>query len=122
MRTETFAARDRLRLGCTVSLVYQTTAEQMRRVLAEIESALRAHPKIVADGVSVCFEKMTASSLDIDVGAYFATTDWNEFQVIRQAMLLQFMQIVESAGTAFAFPTRTVQLLPTPDQPQRSRS
>ena len=56
---------------------------------------------------------MTPSSLDIDVGAYFATTDWNEFQGIRQAMLLQFMQIVESAGTAFAFPTRTVQLLPT---------
>jgi len=122
MRTETFAVRDRLRLGCTVSLVYQTTAEQMRRVLAEVESALRAHPKIVADGVSVCFEKMTPSSLDIDVGAYFATTDWNEFQGIRQAMLLQFMQIVESAGTAFAFPTRTVQLLPTTDQPQRTRS
>jgi MscS family membrane protein len=122
MRTETLAARDRLRLGCTVSLVYQTTAEQMRRVLAEIESALRAHPKIAADAVSVCFEKMTNSSLDIDVGAYFATTDWSEFQTIRQAMLLQFMQIVEGAGTAFAFPTRTVQLLPTPDQPQRRGS
>ena len=64
----------------------------------------------------------TASSLDIDVAAYFATTDWSEFMGIRQAMLLQFMHVVESAGTAFAFPTRTVQLLPTPDQPQRPRS
>jgi MscS family membrane protein len=88
----------------------------MRRVLAEIESALRAHPKIVPDSVSVCFEKMTNSSLDIDVGAYFSTTDWNEFQVIRQVVLLQFMQIVENAGTAFAFPTRTVQLLGTPPE------
>jgi MscS family membrane protein len=121
MRTETFAVRDRLRLGCTISLVYQTTAEQMRRVLAEVESALRAHPKIVADAVSVCFKEMAASSLDIDVGAYFATTDWNEFQVIRQGVLLQFMQIVESAGTAFAFPTRTVQLLGTkPEPPPRA--
>ena len=90
MRTETFAARDRLRLGCTVSLVYQTTAEQMRSVLAEIESALRAHPKIVADGVSVCFEKMTPSSLGHRRRRLLRQTftDWNEFQVIRQAMLL----------------------------------
>ena len=123
MRTETFAVRDRLRLSCTISLVYETTAEQMRRVLAEVESALRAHPKIVADSVSVCFKEMAASSLDIDVGAYFATTDWNEFQFIRQGVLLQFMQIVESAGTAFAFPTRTVQLLGAPPEPpQRPRS
>jgi MscS family membrane protein len=123
MRTETFAVRDRLRLACTVSLVYQTTAEQMRRVLAEVESALRAHPKIVGDTVSVCFKEMSASSLDIDVAAYFATTDWNEFQVIRQGVLLQLMQIVEGAGTAFAFPTRTVQLLGTPpESPPRPRS
>ena len=121
MRTETFAVRDRLRLGCTISLVYQTTAEQMRGVLAEVESALRAHPKIVADSVSVCFKEMAPSSLDIDVGAYFATTDWNEFQVIRQGVLLRFMQIVESVGTAFAFPTRTVQLLGTkPEPPPRT--
>ena len=117
MRTETFAVRDRLRLGCTISLVYQTTAEQMRGVLAEVESALRAHPKIVADSVSVCFKEMAPSSLDIDVGAYFSTTDWNEFQVIRQGVLLRFMQIVESTGTAFAFPTRTVQLLGTKPEP-----
>ena len=123
MRTETFAVRDRLRLACTISLVYQTTAEQMRRVLAEVESALRAHAKVVPDSVTVYFKEMAASSLDIDVGAYFATTDWNEFQFIRQGVLLQFMQIVESTGTAFAFPTRTVQLLGAlPEPPPRPRA
>jgi len=120
MRTESYAARDRLRFGCTISLVYQTTAEQIRRVLAEVESALRAHPKTAPNSVSVCFKEIAASSLDIDVNAEFATTNWNEFQVIRQGILLQFMQIVESAGTAFAFPTRAVQWLG--ERPERPES
>lgn len=35
---------------------------------------------------------------------------WREFQRCRQEVLLQFMQVVEEAGTAFAFPTRTVHI------------
>jgi len=41
-----------------------------------------------------------------------STTDWNEFLVIRQELLLRFLEIVERAGSAFAFPTRTVRLAP----------
>jgi MscS family membrane protein len=89
----------------------------MRGVLAEVESALRAHPKAVPDSATVCFKELAASSLDIDVSAYFAITDWNQFQVIRQEILLRFMEIVEKAGTAFAFPTRTVQFLGAPPDP-----
>jgi MscS family membrane protein len=120
MRTESFAARDRLRLSCTLSLVYETTAEQLRRVLGGVESALRAHPKLWPDALSVRFKELAASSLDIEVMAWFATQDWSEFQLIRQELLLRFMEIVASSGTAFAFPTRTVRLLredPGPDRP-----
>ena len=63
MRTESFSARDRLRLACTVGVLYQT---------------------------------------------WFTTREWSEFQVFRQELLLGFMEVVKSAGTSFAFPTRTV--------------
>jgi MscS family membrane protein len=46
MRTESFAERDRLRLACTLNLVYGTTARQMRDLLQELERVLRDHPKI----------------------------------------------------------------------------
>ena len=111
MRTETFAARDRLRLACTLALVYGTTAEQMRGVLAGVEAVLRAHPKIWAEGMTVCLKELADSSLNVEVMAWFQTKDWNEFQLIRQEILLGFMETVESAGTAFAFPTRTVRLV-----------
>jgi MscS family membrane protein len=114
MRLETFAARDRLRLACTVGLVYETTESQMRTVLAGLERVLSEHPKIWPDAVTVRFKELAASSLDIEIMAWFTTSDWAEFQAIRQDVLLSFMKVVESAGTSFAFPTRTVHLASAP--------
>jgi MscS family membrane protein len=110
-RAETFAARDRLRLLANLGLSYGTTAEQMRTVLREGEAALRAHPKIWPDAVVVRFTELRESTLNVEVVAWFQTTDWNEFTVIRQDLLLRFMEIVERAGTSFAFPRRTVHLV-----------
>ena len=107
-RIESFAARDRIRLACVLGLVYQTTATQMRGVLADLERVLREHPKIWPDSITVRFRELAASSLDIEVMAWFQTSDWGEFQAIRQDVLLQFMEVVERHGTGFAYPTQTL--------------
>lgn len=110
MRLESYTARDRLRLATVIGLVYETTSAQMREVLAGFERVLRQHPKIWPDVVTVRFREFAASSLDIEVMAWFQTADWGEFQLIRQEVLLQFMEVVEQAGSSFAFPTQTVHL------------
>ena len=110
MRIESFAVRDRLRLAMMLGLVYDTTAAQMREVLSGFERVLRAHPKIWPDSLTVRFVAFSASSLDIEIMAWFQTPDWNEFLGIREAMLLQFMDVVAQAGTSFAFPTQTIHL------------
>ena len=114
MRVESYSARDRLRLACTVGLVYGTKASQMREVLAGLERVLREHPKIWPDAVVVRFKELGSSSLDIEIMAWFLTADWGEFQAIRQELLLSFMDVVEKAGSSFAFPTRTVHLVKEP--------
>ena len=114
MRLESFAARDRLRLATTLGLVYETTATQMRQVLVGFERVLRAHPKIWPEVVVVRFSEFAASSLNVDVMAWFLTSDWGEFQAIREQVLLQFMEVVEAAGTSFAFPTTTVHVASAP--------
>jgi MscS family membrane protein len=111
MRLESFAARDRMRLACTIGLVYGTTAAQMRDVLDGLERVLRAHPLIWPDAVVVRFKEFGDSSLNVEVMAWFQTPNWSEFQLIRQDILLQFMDVVEKAGSSFAFPTRTVHLV-----------
>ena len=113
-RSESISARDRIRLHANLGLSYSTSAEQLRRVLAELEAALRAHPKIWPDTVLVRLTDFKDSALNVEVMAWFQTTDWNEFTAIRQALLLRFMEIVEQAGTSFPFPTRTVHLVREP--------
>ena len=49
--------------------------------------------------------------------AWFQTPEWSEFQRIRQEVLLGFMEVVERAGVSFAFPTRTVHLVPAGEAP-----
>ncbi|HSM93508.1 MAG TPA: mechanosensitive ion channel family protein [Anaeromyxobacteraceae bacterium] len=110
-RAETFSARDRIRLWTNLGLSYSTSEEQLRRVLAEVEGALRAHPKIWPDAVVVRFTDFKDSTLNVEVMAWFQTTDWNEFTAIRQELLLRFMGIVERAGTSFAFPTQTIHVV-----------
>ena len=110
MRVESYAARDRLRLSCTIGLVYGTTAEQMRQVLRDLEEVLRNHPKIWSENIAVRFKEFGASARNIEVMAWFLTVDYSEFQTIRQEVLLSFMECVKRAGTAFAFPTQTVYL------------
>lgn len=121
MRVENYAARDRFRMAAAIGLVYSTTPAQMRTVLQQLEAAIRAHPKNWPDAVTVRFSGLGASSLDIDVMAWFQTADWAEFQGVRQELLLQFMEIVERAGSSFAFPTRTLHVInESVDEPRRA--
>jgi MscS family membrane protein len=116
MRTETFAPRDRIRLACTLGLARSTTSAQMRVVLADLERTLRSNSLIWSDEVMVFFSAVTASSLDVEVMAWFRTSDWSQFLSIRQEVLLCFIEVVEQAGTRLAFPTQTIQLEHAPDR------
>ena len=111
MQIETYAERERIRLAATLALAYGTTAAQLREVVTGIEALLRAHPKIWPETVVVRFLSLGESSLNVELMAWFQTTDVAEFRDIRQEVLLGVMEVVEKAGTSFAFPTRTVRLV-----------
>jgi MscS family membrane protein len=111
MRTENFTQRDRLLFSTVLGLSYHTTAAQLRSVLASIDADLRAQPKLFPGAASVRFRSLGESTLDVEVVAYFATTNWDEFTLIRQELLLRLLEIVERAGTSLAFPTRSIEIL-----------
>lgn len=123
MRLETLAERDRMRLFCNLGLVYGTSAEQVRKVLADLEEVLVRHPKIWPQDISVRFTQFAASSLNIEVVCWFSTSNFLEFTGWRQEVLLAFMKVVEDAGSGFAFPTQTIHWQPpTPAAPQPAPS
>jgi len=109
-RVECFAARDRIRMLCTLGLTYSTTAAQMREILAGCEKHLRDHPRVWQDELHVRFVAFADSSLNVEVQAWFDTKDWYEYLRLREDAMLAFVEIVERAGSSFAFPTRTLHL------------
>jgi MscS family membrane protein len=108
MKVESYAARDRLRFASVLSLAYGTAPAQVRVVLEGVERTLRAQPKLWPDSVTTRLMALNTASIDIEINAWFSTTDWNEFQRIREDVLLSFMDVVEAAGTTLAIPTRRV--------------
>jgi MscS family membrane protein len=111
MRVEDFASRDRIRFAATVSLVYGTTEEQVRRVVSGVEAMLRSYPKVWPDTVVAKLAALSPSSLDVEVLCWFQTSDFGEFRDFRQEALLGIMRIVEDAGTSFAYPTQAVHVV-----------
>lgn len=124
MRIETFAPRDRCRFTTTLGLVYSTSAAQLRAVRDGVERVLAAHPQISPEGLEVRLAGLGASSLDLEVSAWFQTTDYTAFKRYREDVLLAFLDVIERAGSALAYPTRTVQVVQAmpPLEPPRATS
>ncbi len=114
MRLETFAARDRIRLNMKLGLTYGATAAQLKEVMAGCRAVLEAQPRLWPDSMSVALVGLGDSSLDIEIGAWFGTADFNEYRGIREAVLLGFLEVVEKAGAHVAYPTRTVHVVNAP--------
>jgi MscS family membrane protein len=111
MQLESLSARDRLRLTFAVSLTAETTTSQLRTVVGELEGILRAHPKIWPNAVNVHVVGFSASSIDIEVMAWFQTTDTDEFNDIRQEVYFELAQLIPRTGTALALPTQMLRMV-----------
>jgi len=113
-RIETFGVRDRIRFAHVIGLVYGTTAAQLRQVMDGFERVLKAQPELYNNEIVVRLMQFGASSLDVEVMCAFVTADYAAFRVVREKVLLGFMEVIEAAGTSLAFPTRTVHVVSEP--------
>ena len=76
MSLENFTLRDRIRFRHMIGLRYETTADQLRYVLAEIRQLLYKHSKVDSTDARVRFVGFASSSLDVEVLAYVLVTDY----------------------------------------------
>ena len=114
MELENFNLRDQMLLHTTIGLRYETTPEQLRRVLAELYELLLTHPKVVDDPLWVRFAGFGAYSLDVEFFAYVGSADRLEFFAVREEIYLRIMDLIDEAGTGFAFPSQTHYLAQDP--------
>jgi MscS family membrane protein len=108
MSIENFSRRDKILFSPALAIRCETTADQLRYLLAEVRRMLYEHPKVESDSAFIRFANFDNSALRVEIFSYVLTCDAVEFAAIREDLLLRIMDIVEKSGSGFAFPSQTV--------------
>jgi MscS family membrane protein len=110
MQIVNWAECDEMLIEETLGLRYETTADQLRYVLAQLRRMLHAHPRINSETVRVRFWGYGASEIKVNVRVYAATREWNDFFAIREDVFFRVLEIVRASGTDFALQSQTLYL------------
>jgi len=102
---ENYSRRDSILMRPVLQLRYETTPDQLRWVLTQLRKLLLQHPEVLAEPSRARFVGFGAHSLDIEIFAYVATSDYNTYLGIQEDLFLRFIDIVDRSGTGFAFPS-----------------
>jgi MscS family membrane protein len=106
MNIENLTRRDKILFNPTLGVRCETTADQLRYMLAEIRRMLYEHPKVESDSARIRFSSFDASVLSLEIFSYVLTREMAEFTAIREDLLLRIMDIVGKSGSGFAFPSQ----------------
>lgn len=110
------------RIYWKIGVLYDTTADQLREIRDGIEAYILgdeafAKPEDVATFVRI--DSFNDSSIDIMVYCFTKTTVWGEWLEVKEQLAYRIKEIVEGAGSAFAFPSRSLYLEAVPaDAPE----
>lgn len=108
MHIVNLSKRNQMVLKMNIGLRYETTPDQLRVVLVRLREMLLAHPRITEEPARVRATALGEYAINIELLGYVDTEDTNEFLSVQEDVILRLMEIVADAGTAFAFPSRTL--------------
>ena len=114
-----FSAMTHRRIYWIFGVEYRTTVAQLRTIRDQIESYVLgsddfAHPPEVSTFVRI--DRFGDSSIDIMLYCFTRTTVWGKWLEIKEALAYQIKEIVEGAGTGFAFPSQSVYVETLPSE------
>jgi MscS family membrane protein len=106
-----FSAMTYRRIYWRIGVVYGTTIEQLRQIRDGIERYILesdefASPEDVPTFVRI--DSFGDSSIDIMLYCFTRTTVWGEWLAAKERLAYRVKEIVEGAGSSFAFPSRSL--------------
>ena len=96
------------RIKMNVGVTYETNAEQLKALMADLRKLISEHDGIDQGFNFVHFTEFGDSSLNLQIYCFTKSTVWTDFLAVREDLMLQIMGVVERHGLEMAFPTRTV--------------
>lgn len=110
MQFENMKTRTKFLINQDFSLRIETPVDQLRAVLNNVQRMLNEHQAVEPDTSRIRVTSFAGSAFKLELWAYIHTSDWTEFTVIRQEIILKIAEIVEAAGTRLAAPTQLTYL------------
>jgi MscS family membrane protein len=107
---ENFSSRDKILFHRKIGLRYETSADQIRYIVAELRKLLLSLEYVDNEPARVRFVEMGDFSLNLEIFCYFRTGDWPTYLQMQEDLLLRIMETIAKAGTEFAFPSQTLYL------------
>jgi MscS family membrane protein len=115
-----FSRMTHRRIKWVIGVEYRTTVDQLKFIRDEIEAWLWNDDRFAKPPEAALFvriDNFNASSIDYLIYAFTHTKDWGEWLAIKEEFAVAVMEIIEKAGTGFAFPSQTIYLQET-DPPE----
>jgi MscS family membrane protein len=96
-------------ISWVITLQYNTTVEQLKKVRDEIEKYITSHEDYKTSlGHAVRVDKFSDSSIDMYIRCFTVTDDWDEWLKVKERLALEIKQIVEKNDASFAFPSQSI--------------
>lgn len=99
------------RIFWKIGVEYRTTLDQLKEIRDGIETYLRENDNFVQPPAAAMFVRIDAfgaSSIDIMLYTFTYTTVWGEWLEQKEELAFKVKEIVEGAGTGFAFPSQSL--------------
>jgi len=96
-------------ISWVITLQYNTTVEQLKKVRDEIEKYITTHKDYKTSlGYAVRVDKFSDSSIDMYIRCFTVTDDWDEWLKVKERLAIEIKQIVEKNNASFAFPSQSI--------------
>jgi MscS family membrane protein len=92
-----------------IGLTYETSTNQIKAIVTDIQEMINLHEKTNQDG-RVRFQEFGSSSLDIMVMYFVDSPNWEDLINVKEDVNYKIMEIVKKHNSDFAFPSTTVYL------------
>ncbi len=97
------------KIGWIITLQYNTTVEQLKKIRDEIEKYITTNKDYKTSiGYAVRVDKFSDSSIDMFIRCFTVTDDWDEWLKVKERLAIEIKQIVEKNNASFAFPSLSI--------------
>ena len=104
------------RFNTHLAITYDTPPKLITAFVEGLETIVKNHAYTRKDYFEIHLHEMGSSSLNILFYIFFQVPSWSEELTCRHQILLQILELAETLGIRFAFPTQTLHMETFPGQ------